>query len=83
MPLKVRSAWPPATSISAAAPPLYGMNAHFSPVVCANATPERCGGPPTPDVAKLSCPGRVRASAISSFTVFTGTDGCTTSRCGE
>ena len=34
---------------------------------------------PAPDDEKLSCPGRSLASAISSFTLWTGRDGCTTS----
>jgi hypothetical protein len=37
---------------------------------------------PLPEPAKLTCPGRARASAISSFTDFAGSEGCTTSTLG-
>ena len=35
-----------------------------------------------PAVPKLSSPGRALASAINSFSDFTGIDGCTDSICG-
>ena len=38
--------------------------------------------PPLPAEPKVSLPGFALASAISSVTVFAGTDGCTTSTRG-
>jgi hypothetical protein len=40
-------------------------------------TARNCDVPP--EVADVNCPGRAFASAISSFTFFTGREGCTTS----
>jgi len=42
-----------------------------------------CGALPGPPEPKVSWPGRAFASAMSSFTDFTGTDGRTTNSNGE
>ena len=41
-----------------------------------------CCEVPEPADEKVISPGRLRASAIRSFTFFTGIDGCTTSMFG-
>jgi len=39
----------------------------------------RCGALPLPEDEYSTCPGRDFASAMNSFTDFTGKDGCTVS----
>jgi hypothetical protein len=51
-------------------------------VIVLKSSPARCGVLPLPEPAKLISFGRAFASAISSLTVFAGTDGCTTSTFG-
>jgi hypothetical protein len=51
-----------------------------TPAASLNMSPARCGGVPVPEDAKLIWPGRPLASATRSFTVRTGSDGCTTMR---
>ena len=43
----------------------------------------RCVALPVPLEAKVSCPGLRRASAMSSPTFCTGTDGCAARMCDE
>ena len=50
--------------------------------MCSMSSIARCVMAPMPGVAKASCPGRALASAISSFGVFAGTDGCSDSTSG-
>jgi hypothetical protein len=45
--------------------------------------PAQCGAVVWPAVAKFSLPGCALASAITAFTLFAGTLGCTQNRCGE
>ena len=52
-----------------------------TPAAALNISPEMCDWMPLPPEPKLSLPGCDLASAISSFTFFAGTDGCTTSTC--
>jgi len=47
-----------------------------------NNMPNRCGELPLPDDPKLIWPGCALASAMSCFTDFTGSDGCTTTTQG-
>src|SRR5262245_8801405 len=48
-----------------------------------NSSPERCGVVPSPAEAKLYLPGLAFISAMSSLTVFAGTEGCTVGTLGE
>src|SRR5438270_8796228 len=48
---KVMCTWPPITSITACAPPLYGMCTMSVPVITLNISPERCSEVPTPEDA--------------------------------
>ena len=63
-------------------PPLYGMWFIRVPARLLNSSPARCGELPAPEDAMLSCPGFSFASAMRSFNVFTGTEGCTTTTFG-
>ena len=74
--------WPPITSMPAAGFDLYGTWFSLMPTSDEKYSPARCPVEPMPAVAQPSWPGRALAKATSSFTVFTGTDGCTTSTCG-
>ena len=49
----------------------------FAPAIKFSNSPARCSVLPLPAEPKVSCPGRAFASATSSFTDFTGSDGCT------
>ena len=51
------------------------------PAMYLKISPANCVRPPAP--AKLSFPGCALASAISSRTLFAGTDGCTISTIGN
>src|SRR5262249_37194906 len=42
--------WPPIKSVSAGAPPLYGMCSSITPVIDLNSSAERCPVEPTPGV---------------------------------
>ena len=48
----------------------------LTPVIILNRSPERWSPVPTPDDAKLILPGLALAYAMSSGTVFGGSDGC-------
>ena len=51
----------------------------FTAVRLLSSSTVRCTEVPTPPEPKLSLPGFLRASSMSSFIVLTGTEGCTTS----
>ncbi len=67
------------TSISDWPLPLYGTCTMSTPVAALNISPLMCDWMPLPPDPKFSCPGFAFASAMSSATVFAGTEGCTTS----
>src|SRR6218665_456646 len=71
----ISCAWPPITSVSAGALPLYGMCVIFTPAIEANSSAARWVDWPLPDDAKLSTPGLALASAMSSVTSFAGRPG--------
>ena len=75
--------WPPSTSAIAAPLPLYETCVTMMPAIDMNSSPNRCCPPPPPEEAQSSLPGWGRASAMSSLTDFTPSDGCTTSTFGE
>jgi hypothetical protein len=52
------------------------------PAIDLSNSPLNCVGVPVPPEAKLSAPGLALASAISSLTLVTGSDGGTTTRFG-
>ena len=54
-----------------------------TPVMVLNISAVRCGWLPLPAELYESSPGWARASAISSFTLRTGSEGCATSRLGS
>ena len=54
-----------------------------TPVMLLNSSAATCIEPPAPELEKLSLPGWLFASAISSFTEFAGTEGCTRSSRGR
>src|SRR4051812_15589166 len=68
--------WPPSRSVTAGAPLRYGTWVSLMPVNFSISTPDKCCELPLPDVAYVISPGRKRASAINSFTLRAGTDGC-------
>src|SRR5512143_2560908 len=74
--------WPDNSATSAGPPPLYGTWTMSIPAIDLSISPARCDELPTPAEGKLSAPGFDFASAIRSFTVFTGDDGCTTRMLG-
>ena len=71
----MKSIWPPISAAPAGPAPLYGTCTSFVPVICWNSTPARWFALPLPEEPKVTSPGRDRASAMNSFSVFTGTDG--------
>ena len=75
--------WPAITSCTAGAVPLYGMFTMSTPDCILNASPAMCSDEPTEPIAKLSWPGLALASAISSFTLLAGSEGCATRIEGE
>src|SRR5262245_40062130 len=79
---KLSCTCPPISAILPGPPPLKGTCTHSTPVMERNSSPDRCTPVPTPAEPQLSCPGLDLASAISSCTVFTGNEGCTTSMLG-
>ena len=81
MPFMSTCVCPPTVSPIACEPPLYGMYSQRACVAFSTAMAARCGALPMAVTAKLSLV--VCDSATSSFRLFAGTDGCTTSRCGE
>ena len=74
----ISAAWPPMTSVSAGALPLYGTWFILTPAMELKSSAERCVDWPLPEEAKLSVPGFALASAISSATFFAGRAGLTT-----
>src|SRR2546430_16829231 len=52
------------------------------PAMYMNSSVTRCCAPPLPELAKSILPGSFFAAAISSFTEFTPSEGCTTSTYG-
>src|SRR3954453_365586 len=74
--------WPPTTDWIIGPPPPNGTDVVSSLVSSLNNSPDRCGGVPVPGLAMVYLPGDALMRSTSSFTVFTGTDGCTTSEFG-
>ena len=66
---------PPIASVSACAPPLYGMFCMRTPASMLKTSPAMREPDALPDDAKLICPGRAFANAMNSFSVFAGTEG--------
>ena len=62
--------------------PLYGTCTILVPIVLLNSAPERWPTAPLPELEKNMSPGRFLASATSSFTFFTGSEGCVSSAAG-
>ena len=52
------------------------------PAMLLNSSPDMCGAPPVPLEANVSLPGLALPYAMSSFTLFTGSLGLTTSTSG-
>src|SRR5450755_1290528 len=73
---------PPSTSTNAGPAPLYGTDTSFTPAETLKSSADKCGNEPIPALPTFNCPGCDLASAINSFTDFTGSDGCTTSTSG-
>ena len=57
--------------------PLYGTCTISTFARLLNNSSDRCGLVPMPGEPTVSVPGFALASAITSFTVFAGTEGCT------
>src|SRR6267143_5004908 len=74
--------WPPTTDCTIGPPPPNGTVTMSSLSDSLNSSVDRCGGVPTPAMAKLLY-FPARTSATSSCTVLAGTDGCTTSTSGD
>ena len=70
---------PASSACTAWALPLYGTWIKSMPPMVLNVSAARCRIVPLPDDANGICPGFALPSAISSFTDFTGSEGCTTS----
>src|SRR6185503_19760602 len=66
---------PATTAVVAGPPPLYGKWIIFVLVIVVISAIAMCEKLPPPDDAYRSCSGFARASATSSFTFFTGSDG--------
>src|SRR6476659_6489761 len=80
--LKKTSVWPPMVSVSAGPVPLYGIWFILTPAMLAKSSVARWITLPCPDEAKFTWPGLLFASAMSSFVLFTGNDGRTTTTKG-
>ena len=75
------STWPPSVSITAGPAPLNGTWTMRAPLAeLLNNSITRCGKPPVPDDANVTC--LFPASAISSFRLVAGTLGLTASTSG-
>jgi hypothetical protein len=79
---KATGVWPATTDCTIGPPPAKGTTTNSSFSDSLNSSVERCGGVPVPGIAKLSY-FPARTSAISSCTVFAGTDGWTTRASGD
>ena len=79
----MKGIWPEITSVSACDWPLYGTCTMRVRVTVLKSSAVRCVDEPLPLEAKESSPGRALASAMNSFTFFTGRLGVTTSSSGE
>ena len=64
--------WPAAVSATAGPPPLNGTCVRLTPAISLNSSVLMCGKPPTPEEEYMISPGRFLASAMNSFTEFTG-----------
>ena len=73
---------PAIKSVVACAAPLYATCVSCTPAIDANNSLITCAELPLPPLAKLSFFGCALASAINSFTVFAGSDGCTINTIG-
>src|ERR1035437_7536590 len=82
MPQKNINTCPPMRSGITCPAPLYGTCTMSIFSIVFSSSPERCCTLPMPGEAKVSCAGRALASAISSFTDFTGSEGWTTRTSG-
>ncbi|MNT51932.1 hypothetical protein D3C72_1889240 [compost metagenome] len=75
-------AWPPITSVSAGALPLYGTCVMRMPAMLLNSSAARWVDWPLPELAKVTWPGFALASAISAATLLAGVPGAVTSTSG-
>src|SRR5688500_2126183 len=75
--------WPASIAVIEGEPPLYGTVTIFVPVRCMKSSAARCVLVAMPLVATLRSPGLALASAITSFTDLTGTEGWTMTMCGS
>ena len=75
MELNITLVWPPTTSIMAGPPPLKGTWSMSTPAISLNNSLPRCWKLPMPAEAYCRSPGCFLASAISSATEWTGSDG--------
>jgi len=76
------STCPPIRASTAGPPPLYWMYVKSTFVRFLNISPLTCDMP-VPVVPKLILPGRARRNCTNCGSVFTGTEGCTTSTLGN
>ena len=74
----ITAASPPSNATNAGVPPLNGTCSNLTPVSCENNTAARWVMLPTPNEPYGTSPGRDLASATTSFTDRTGSDGLTT-----
>src|SRR5665213_2505127 len=74
---------PAMVELIACAAPGNGTCTRSRPNFCLNNSPDKCGVEPMPGPAKLYLFGLALISAISSLTLFAGTDGLTTMTLGE
>src|SRR5579883_796413 len=78
----IRSTLPATRSANAGAEPRYGTCCSFTPAIIWNISEVRCEVVPLPWVADVTLPGRARASAITSGTLWGGNFALTTSAFG-
>ena len=74
---------PVSTSFTPWALPGYGMGMSLMPAMWLSSAPERFDSVPAPECAYGICSGLLCASAISSCTELTPSEGCTTRSWGE
>ena len=75
--------WPPSVAWIAGPAPVNGTCTRSSLNASLNNSPDRCGVEPTPGPAKEYLPGLSLMSCTSSWIVFAGTDGLTTTTLGD
>ncbi len=78
VPTKLTLTIPDIRSCCAGPLPLYGTWLSLMPAMYMKSSVTRCCALPLPELAKSILPGCFFAAAISSFTEFTPSEGCTT-----